>query len=164
MPDPVAPRFVDRPEDLPSSDEFAALSGLEIMQGILTGCFPAPPICRTVGFRLAEIGEGRAVFEGAPAFRHFNVLGGAHGGWFGIMLDSCMGCAVHTRLPPGKGYATLEYKVNIIRPAGPGTGVLRAVGAATHVGRRTGVAEGRLVDAVGRLYAQGSTTCLIFDF
>jgi uncharacterized protein (TIGR00369 family) len=124
---------------------------------------PAPPICRTVGFRLAEVGDGRVVFEGAPGFEHFNVLGGAHGGWFGILLDSCMGCAVHTRLARGTGYTTLEYKVNIIRPAGPETGMLRAIGEATHVGRRTAVAEGRLVDSSGKLFARGTTTCLIFD-
>ena len=80
------------------------------------------------------------------------------------MLDSCLGCAVHTRLPPGKGYTTLEYKVNIIRPAGTETGMLQAIGETTHVGRRTGVAEGRLVDGEGKLYAQGTATCLIFDF
>jgi uncharacterized protein (TIGR00369 family) len=164
MPSPAAPRFVDRVEELPTAAEIAALSGMEIMQGVLTGRLPAPPICRTVGFRLAEVGEGRAVFEGEPGFQHYNVLGGAHGGWFGILLDSCMGCAVHTCLPRGKGYTTLEYKVNIIRPAGLGTGRLQAVGEVTHVGRRTAVAEGRLVDGVGKLFAQGSTTCLIFDF
>jgi len=164
MPSTAMPRFVDRLEELPPPGEFAALSGMEIMNGVLTGRLPAPPICRTLGFRLTEVGEGRAVFEGEPGFEHYNVLGGVHGGWFGTLLDSCMGCAVHTRLPRGKGYTTLEYKVNIIRPAGPETGMLRAAGEATHVGRRTGVAEGRLVDAAGRLYAQGSTTCLIFDF
>ena len=163
MPSTAAPRFVDRVEDLPASADFAALSGIEIMHAVLTGRLPAPPISRTLGFRLTEIGAGRAVFEGAPGFEHFNALGGAHGGWFGTLLDSCMGCAVHTRLPRGKGYTTLEYKVNVIRPAGLETGVLRAIGEATHVGRRTGVADGRLVDAEGRLYAQGSTTCLIFD-
>ncbi len=164
MPDPAAPRFIDRAGDLPASAEFAALSGMEIMQGIPTGRLPAPPICRTLGFRLTEVSEGRAVFEGKPGFEDYNVLGGVHGGWFGTLLDSCMGCAVHTCLPRGKGYTTLEYKVNIIRPAALGTGALRAIGEAAHVGRRTGVAAGRLVDAAGRLYALGSTTCLIFDF
>ncbi len=158
-----APRFVDRAEDLPAISDVAALAGIEVMQGVLTGRLPAPPICRTIGFRLAEVGEGRVVFEGTPGFPHFNVLGGVHGGWFGILLDSCMGCAVHTRLPPGKGYSTLEYKVNLMRPAGSQSGLLRAIGETTHVGRRTGVAQGRLVDLDGRLYALGSTTCLIFD-
>jgi uncharacterized protein (TIGR00369 family) len=164
MNDSAAPRFVDRPEDLPDVQTFAALSGLEIMRRVLSGGFPAPPITRTMGFHLAEVEEGRVVFEGTPGFSHYNVLGGVHGGWFGVLLDSCMGCAVHSRLPAGKGYTTLEYKVNVIRPAGEGTGLLRAIGATTHVGRRTGIAEGRLVDAEGKLYALGTTTCLIFDF
>jgi acyl-coenzyme A thioesterase PaaI-like protein len=125
MPSPAAPRFVDRVEDMPAVSEIAALSGLEVMQGVLTGRLPTPPICRTVGFRLAEVDKGRVVFEGTPDFRHYNVLGGAHGGRFGTMLDSCMGCAVHTCLPRGKGYTTLEYKKNIIRRARPETGMLR---------------------------------------
>jgi uncharacterized protein (TIGR00369 family) len=130
---------------------------------VLDGRLPTPPIFRTAGFRLAEVGAGRTAFEGVPRFDHLNLLGIVHGGWFGVLLDSCMGCAVHTRLPAGKSYTTLEYKVNIIRPVGPETGALRAVGEASHVGRRTGVAEGRIVDAAGRLHAQGSTTCLILD-
>ena len=103
------------------------------------------------------------MFEGTPRFGHLNPVADVHGGWYGVLLDSCMGCAVHSLLPPGKGYTTLEYKVNILRAARPETGPLRAVGEATHVGRRTGVAEGRLVDGAGRLYAQGTTTCLILD-
>lgn len=163
MSEPSALRFVDRIEDLPAPATLAAMSGIEVLQAILSGRLPAPPMMRTIGYRLVEVGEGRAVFEGAPQFGHLNPLGDVHGGWHGTLLDSCMGCAVHSRLPRGKGYTTLEYKVNILRAAGPQTGLLRAVGEAIHVGRRTGVAEGRLVDGAGRLYAQGTTTCLIFD-
>lgn len=163
MKPPSGPRFVDRVDELPSIEDFAQLSGLETMQAVLDGRLPTPPIARTVGFALAEVAEGRVIFEGSPEFRHFNVLGSVHGGWFGVLLDSCMGCAVHTRLPRGKAYTTLEYKVNVIRAAGVGTGTLRAIGEAAHVGRRTAVAEGRIEDAQGRLYARGSTTCLFFD-
>ncbi|HUS54489.1 MAG TPA: PaaI family thioesterase [Thermohalobaculum sp.] len=163
MPTPTTPRFVDRVEDLPTIADLAALSGIEIMQALLAGRLPMPPICRTVGFDLIEASEGRVVFAGEPGFQHYNMLGGAHGGWFGTLLDSCMGCAVHSCLPRGKAFTTLEYKVNIIRPAGQGAGPLQAIGQATHVGRRTAVAEGRLVDSTGKLFAQGSTTCLIFD-
>jgi uncharacterized protein (TIGR00369 family) len=141
----------------------ARLAGLDMLGGILSGRLPAPSITRTVGFRLAEVAAGRVVFEGTPGEAHLNPDGGVHGGWYGILLDSCMGCAVHSLLPAGRGYTTLEYKVNIIRPARPGDGPLRAVGEVEHVGRRTGVASGRIEDAAGRLYARGTTTCLVFD-
>ena len=163
MPDPSRLRFVDRIEDLAAPETLAAMSGLEVLHAILRGELPAPPMFRTIGYRLVEVDEGRAVFEGTPQFGHLNPVADVHGGWYGVPLDSCMGCAVHSRLPRGKGYTTLEYKVNILRAAKPETGLLRAVGEATHVGRRTGVAEGRLVDRHGRLYAQGSTTCLILN-
>lgn len=152
-----------RPGDLVPPADAARISGLEFLTRILAGELAAPPITGTMDYRLAEVAPGRVVFEGAPAFAHLNPIGAIHGGWFGTLLDSCMACAVHSRLPPGKGYTTLEYKVNILRPAGPETGTLRAIGEAFHVGRRTGVAEGRIVDPAGRLYAVGSTTCLIFD-
>jgi uncharacterized protein (TIGR00369 family) len=158
-----APRFVERPEDLPAPATVAGMPGIEILRAVLDGRLPTPPIFRTLGFHLAEVGDGCTVFEGVPYFDHINVLGSVHGGWFGVLLDSCMGCAVHTRLPSRKTYTTLEYKVNIIRPAGLQTGPLRAVGEAAHVGRRTGVTTGRIVDPAGRLYATGSTTCLVFD-
>jgi len=147
----------------PTREQVASLTGAEFLRAILAGEFAPPPICDTIGFRLAEVEPGRVVFEGTPGVRHFNPLGGIHGGWFGTLLDSCMGCAVHSLLPHGRGYTTLEYKVNLIRAPKPDAGPLRAIGVASHVGRSTGVAEGRLEDAEGRLYAAGSTTCLIFD-
>ena len=159
----AGPYFADDASELPRLADIAALSGLETMRAVQEGRLPSPPIARTVGFALAEVDQGRVVFTGTPEFRHFNVLGSVHGGWFGVLLDSCMGCAVHTMLPRGRGYTTLEYKVNVIRPAGVSTGPLRAIGAAVHVGRRTGVADGRIEDADGRLYARGTTTCLVFD-
>jgi len=162
MSPPPEPHFADRAEDLPTPAEVRALSGIELLSEILNGRLPAAPFCRTVGFRLAEVAEGRVVFEGTPGFAHCNPLGGVHGGWFGTLLDSCMGCAVHSLLPPGRAYTTLEYKVSLLRAPVPGAGPLSAIGEAVRVGRRTGVAEGRMVDAQGRLYAQGSTTCLIF--
>lgn len=163
MPPPPEPRFVDRAEDLPTPAAVRAMSGIELLGEILNGRLPAAPFCRTVGFRLTEVAAGRAVFEGRPGFAHCNPLGGVHGGWFGTLLDSCMGCAVHSLLPPGRAYVTLEYKVNLLRAPPLDSGLLSAVGEAVRVGRRTGVAEGRLVDAAGKLYARGSTTCLIYD-
>jgi len=103
------------------------------------------------------------VFEGVPAFRHYNPLGTVHGGYAATLLDSCMGCAVHSTLPKGVSYTTLEFKVSLIRPITSDTGLVRAEGHTLNVGRRAATAEGRLTDAKGKLLAHASTTCLIFD-
>jgi uncharacterized protein (TIGR00369 family) len=113
--------------------------------------------------RLAEVREGEIVFEAEPHFEHYNPTGSVHGGWFGILLDSAMACAVMTRLPRGHGYTTLEYKINLLRPVFEETGMLRAVGRSIHAGRRTATAEGRLEDLSGRLYATGTTTCMVME-
>lgn len=156
-------RLAQSPEELLSVDEMKKLSGLAFMTGIRDGLIPAAPIANLLDYDLIEVEEGRIVFAGVPGFHSYNPIGSVHGGWFGTLLDSCMACAVHTALPAGKGYTTLEYKVNVIRAATVDTGLLRAEGTATHVGRRTGVAEGRIVDANGKVFATGSTTCLVFD-
>ena len=105
------------------------------------------------------------VFRGEPSFQVYNPLGSVHGGWYGVMLDSAMGSSIHTRLPRGKAYTTLEYKVNILRPARETTGPLLAIGEAVHVGRSTGTAEGRIVsERDGKIYATATTTCLVMDF
>ncbi|MEM6933762.1 MAG: PaaI family thioesterase [Pseudomonadota bacterium] len=157
------PFFADSLADLVQMAEVSKISGLEFIRGMLDGRFPAPPIARTLDFMLDEVDEGRVVFTGTPRFDHYNPLGAVHGGWFGTLMDSCMACAVQTCLPAGRGYTTLEYKVNIVRPAFESTGPVRAIGEARHVGRRTAVAEGRMIDADGKLYATGSTTCIVMD-
>ncbi len=159
----ATPRFAEGPDELLTPAELARLTGFEFIDGIRAGRYPAPPIARPMGMRMVEVAEGRVVFEGTPAFEHYNPLGAVHGGWFGTLLDSCMACAVQTRLPRGTGYTTLEYRVNILRAVTVATGPLRAVGETVRVGRRTGVAEGRLLGPDGRVYATGSTTCLVFD-
>lgn len=158
----------DSPQRIPRSPDeqltpaqMAGLTGIDFMRGMLTGRLPGAPIAELANMRLAEVEVGRIVFEAEPRFGHYNPIGSVHGGWFGILLDSAMGCAVMTRLPRGRGYTTLEYKINILRPAFEGTGVLRATGRSVHAGRRTATAESRLEDAAGKLYATGSTTCLI---
>jgi uncharacterized domain 1 len=156
-------RFAESPADFPSADDVRPLTGLEFMQAVRDGRIPAAPIARTLGFRLAEVEDGRAVFVGTARFAVYNPLGGAHGGWYGTLLDSCMACAIHTRLPAGKTYTTLEYKVNLLRAAREDLGDLSAVGEAVHVGRRTATAEGRILGPDGKVYATGSTTCLILD-
>ena len=153
-------RHAQTPDELLTPDALLSMSGLEFMRGILEGRLPAPPIARTLDYRLEEVDEGRVVFAGAPSFEACNPLGTVHGGWYGTLLDSAMACAIQTRVPKGSAYTTLEYKVNVIRPVPLGRTV-RAIGTASHVGRSTGVAEGRMEDAEGRLYATGSTTCIV---
>lgn len=154
--------FADSPDALLSAGELSRMTGLAFLEGIRDGRHPQPPICRTLGFRLVEVAPGRADFEGEASFDAYNPLGAVHGGWFGALLDSCMSCAVQSRLPKGQGYTTLEYKVGMIRPVTLKTGPPKAVGEAVHVGRRTGLAEGRLVGPDDKIYATGSATCLVF--
>ena len=138
------------------------LSGLERMRRVIAGELAAPPIAQLMNIRLVEADEGRAVFEGEPEEYHYNPIGMVHGGFAATILDSAMGCAVHTALPARVASTTLEIKVNFVRPVKTSTGVVRAVGTVLHAGRTTSLAEGRLVAADGTLYAHASTTCLIF--
>lgn len=116
---------------------------------------------RTLQFRLLEAEEGRVVFGGAPDGPFLNPLGTIHGGYAAALLDSCMGCAVHTTLLEGEIHTTVELKINYVRPMTPETGPVRAEGHLLHRGRRIATAEGYLRDATGRLLAHGTTTCLI---
>ena len=141
----------------------ATMTGLELLQAMIAGRLPGPPIMQLIGFDLAEVESGRAVFQGTPALKHYNPLGTVHGGYAATLLDSCMGCAVHTTLPKGTGYTTLEFKVSLIRPLTADTGLVRAEGKAISSGRRVATAEGRLTDARGRLLAHATTTCLVFE-
>lgn len=147
--------------DLPRRDMVLSMSGLDFMLGQLSGDIPAAPIAQTLGFHLHSVEDGRVSFKGAPGFAHMNPVGAIHGGWYGAILDSAMGCAVMTKVPRGALYTTLEFKVNIIRPISAETQVI-CTAVTDHAGRSTGVATGRLVDAeTERLYATGSTTCII---
>lgn len=136
-------------------------SGLEFLRSIISGELPAPPIAVTLGFRLAEADPGRVVFVVQPAEYHYNPIGVVHGGLAATLLDSSMSCAVQSALPAGVGYTTLEIKVNFIRPITLGVGELRCEGTVIHGGSRTATAEGRLIDQTGKLYAHGTTTCII---
>src|SRR5690606_814754 len=153
----------ESPDEQLSPAQIATLSGIDFMRGMLAGRLPGAPIARLADMHLAEVREGEVVFEGDPRFAHYNPIGSVHGGWFGILLASAMACAVMTRLPRGTGYTTLEYKINILRPVFESTGAVRAIGRSIHAGRRTATAEGRLEDAAGRLYATGTTTCLVME-
>lgn len=148
---------------LPDPARMRHLSGLEIFERLRTGQAPAVPIGALIGFFPVEWEEGRFVFQGTPGPQHYNPLGVVHGGYAATLLDSCVGCAVHTLLPAGRAYTTLELKVNYVRPLTERTGPVRAEGKVIHLGRQTAIAEGRLEDAAGTLYAFATTTCLIFE-
>ncbi|MDK3074375.1 PaaI family thioesterase [Sedimentitalea sp. JM2-8] len=151
------------PSDLMPLDDVLSMSGLEYMRGMLEGRHPGPPISRTMGYTLHAVSDGRAVFRGAPEFSVTNPMGTVHGGWYGTLLDSAMACAVMTKVPRGSVYTTLEYKINIIRPIPIGM-VIDCIGETDHAGRSTGIAHGEIRGVEdGRLYATGSTTCIIMD-
>jgi uncharacterized protein (TIGR00369 family) len=153
----------ERSYGLVPPDVAASMTGLELLRGMIAGRFPGPPIMQLIGFDLVEVAEGRAVFGGTPRFEHYNPLGTVHGGYAATLLDSCMGCAVHTTLPKATGYTTLEFKINLVRAITADTGPVRAEGKVVSSGRRVATAEGRLIDASGRLLAHATTTCLVFE-
>lgn len=169
MPTPHAAALTDRrltvewQDPRPALRAGAGLSGLDALQRMVAGEFPPPPIAQLMGFRLVRVAPGEAVFECCPGEQHYNPLGTVHGGLAMTLLDSAMGCAIHTLRPPGSGYTTLEAKVNMVRAISAETGKIHCTGAVIHHGRSTATAEGRLVDAAGRLLAHGTTTCLLFE-
>jgi uncharacterized protein (TIGR00369 family) len=138
-------------------------SGMEIFHALLAGEIPPPPMAVTLDFTLLRIEPGFALFQGQPRISHYNPMGTVHGGWFATLLDSALGCAVHSTLPAGKAYTTLELKLNIVRALTDRVPLVRAEGQVVHGGRQVATAEARLVGADGKLYAHASTTCLIFD-
>jgi uncharacterized protein (TIGR00369 family) len=146
-----------RPEDV------AGKTGMEIMNAMLAGKLPYPHIAETLDFSLIEIEPGKAVFQGTPQLKHYNPLGTVHGGWYATLLDSAVGCAVHTMMPAGRAYTTAELSINIVRAASHKTGPLRATGTVIHCGRQLATAEGRIVGPDGKLYAHATTTCLVFE-
>jgi uncharacterized protein (TIGR00369 family) len=137
------------------------LSGLELMAAIMAGDVPPPGFATTLGIEPTEFSERRAAFALTPGPEHLNPLGVVHGGILSTLLDSAMGCAVHTTLEAGETYTTLELDVKFVRPVLAGQGLVTAEATVIHAGRRTATAEGRVVDADGRLYAHATTTCLI---
>jgi uncharacterized protein (TIGR00369 family) len=138
------------------------LSGLDYMRALIAGELPAPPIAELLGFTLVAVDAGRATFRGEPGEQHLNPIGSVHGGFAATLLDSALGCAVHTTLPAGIGYSTLELSVNLVRGITPATGPVLAEGRILHAGRRTATAEARLTAEHGdALLAHATTTCLI---
>lgn len=155
------PYAAQSPEDLLPREKILSMSGMEFMQGVLRGDISGAPIAGILNFNLLEVDDGRVVFNGTPKFSAMNPSGAVHGGWYGALLDSALGCAVMTKVPQGSVYTTLEYKVNITRAIPLDTDV-RCTAWVDHAGRTTSVAHGEIRGAEdGKLYATGSTTCII---
>ncbi len=157
----TARKIAQTPEDMATLEETLSKSGLQFMQDMLAGKHAGPPIAGTLNYHPEKVEDGEVSFVGAPLFEHTNPMGTVHGGWYGTVLDSCMACAVMTKVPKGSVYTTLEYKISIIRSVPIGMQV-RATGRVQHAGRSTGVAEGEIRGVEdGKLYATGTTTCII---
>ena len=144
-------------------DQIAVLTGLQQMQAMRRGDIPYAASAKTLDFLIVDVDEGRAVFQGTPGTTHLNPMGTVHGGWFATLLDSALGCAVHTRMAPGRGYTTAELGVNLVKALTPKVPRVRAEGRVIHCGRQLATAEARLVGPDGTLYAHATTTCLVFD-
>jgi uncharacterized protein (TIGR00369 family) len=154
-------RTVSWEDPLVSARAGATLSGIDYLRAIAQGEIPPPPIARLLGFDIEQVEEGRVIFTAEPGEHHYNPIGVVHGGLAATLLDSAMGCAVHSRLPQGRGYTTLEIKVNYVRAITRESGRLRAVGTVVHMGGKIATAEARLLDGEGRLCAHGTTTCIL---
>jgi len=139
-----------------------AMSGLEFVKGLVSGELPLNTMAQTLGYDIVEAESGRVAITLAPTGAHLNPAGTVHGGLTATLLDSCMGLAVQTMLEKGISQTTLEFKISLVRPITPETGLIRAEGTVLNAGRRIGTAQGQVSDSKGRLLAHGTTTCLIF--
>jgi len=138
-----------------------SMKGLDFLQKISSGAIPPPPIMRLMDIQGVEASEGKMVFACTPGEQHYNPIGTVHGGLAATLLDSALGCAVHTMLPAGVGYTTLELHVNYVRPITIQTGLIRCEAEVIHMGRSMATAQARILDAAGKLYAHATTTCMI---
>lgn len=146
---------------LPLGD-LATRGGLEILQAMLRGEYPAPPMAQTLSFTLHEVEQDRVVFKGLPSPEHRNPMGGIHGGWIASLMDSALACCIMTTLKPGEAYTTAEFKINLVRPLAAGMGMVYCEGRLIHRGRTLATSEAFLRDASGKLLAHGTETCAIF--
>ena len=138
------------------------MSGLEMLTAISDGRLDHPSMAHTLGFRLTEVGEGTAVIEGTTGPDYCNPNGTIHGAWPAALLDSCMGSAVHSMLPPGTGFTIVEIKIDFVRSITLKTGHVRAEGKVVRVGKQVGQSDGILYDDKRQVLAKGSATCLLF--
>jgi uncharacterized protein (TIGR00369 family) len=146
-----------------SMEDRKYLSGLEFVTGLVDGSLPLNSMARTLGYDIVECAKGKVVANARPNDEVLNPEGTVHGGFAATLLDSCMGLAIRTMIDKGMGSTTLEFKITMLRPITPDSGLIRAEGTVLSCGRRVGTAEGRITDSAGKLLAHGTTTCLIFD-
>ena len=160
---PETRQFADghRFDPLPLA-EIKDMDGLSQLRAMIAGELPAAPIARSLGFLLSEANSGHAVFRGTPSADFLNPLGTVHGGWAATLLDSALGCAVHSTLKVGEAYTTVEFKVNLVRPIMPDTGEVVCEGRIVHRGGRIATSDAALKTSAGKLLAHGTETCIIF--
>jgi uncharacterized protein (TIGR00369 family) len=154
-------RVVRWEDPLASLAAIQGMTGLEALRAVVTGKVPPPPIAMLMNIRLTEADEGRVVFEGDPGEEHYNPIGLVHGGFALTIMDSSLGCSIHSALPANTGYATTDIQVRLVRPISKDTGHVRCEAKVQHIGRTIGIAEATLVDANGKLLATGTTACAI---
>jgi uncharacterized protein (TIGR00369 family) len=144
-------------------DLAATLTGFDFLRGLRDGLYPAPPFSEVADVWPVSVEIGRVAFEGAPSARFYNPMGIVHGGWIALLLDTAMGCAIHSALAAGQGFATIDMATTFVRSLTEKTGKVRAEGTLLHLGGRVASAEGKLFDGAGRLVAHGTETCAILD-
>ena len=160
MPDTPAPM----PEyGVTPTHVMASMTGIDFVRAMFAGKLPTPPIMQTIEPFDYAAEPGIITFQSVPGFRHYNPIGSVHGSYAAALLDSAMGLAVHSMLPVGSGYTTLEFKISFIRGMTEDTGAVRTEGRTMSVGRRAATAEARITDSKGRLLAHATTTCLVFE-
>lgn len=160
-PDATRTRLIAWQDPLASAQAGAQMSGLDYMRAVAAGEIPPPPIAVVLRMEPIEIEPGRVVFSGEPGEEHYNPIGMVHGGYAATLIDSAIGCAVHTTLPAGTGYSTQTLEAKFVRAVAGDSGPLRCEAEVLHRGRRQATAEARVYDAAGKLVAHGMGTCLI---
>jgi len=144
-------------------DTRRTMSGIEYFKKMMAGELPPPAMLDLLGIKLVDVEPGRVVFTATAEERFYNGTGVAHGGFAASLLDTALGCAINSAMPAGRRFTTLELKVNLTRPLTKEAGLLRCEASIVHVGGRTATSEGRIVDANGKLYAHGTTTCIVVE-
>jgi uncharacterized protein (TIGR00369 family) len=161
-PEATRTRLLTWQNPLPTAAAGAEMAGIDYMRALAAGELPPPPIAVTMRAAPVEIDQGRVVFEGQPGEEHYNPIGVVHGGYAATLLDSAMGCAVHTTLPAGVGYTTLTLETKFVRPITRETGPVRCAAEVVHGGRRHATAEAQVTDPGGRILAHATASCMIF--